>query len=183
MTTATVDIPSNQSMHDNDSTISKLNSAIGFDTLSSKKNNTNNNYYYSSGSFNFILDKGFKPETLENVHLTSVPFLPNWHQGIISIHGLIIPVIDILSFVKTQGINCEENPLEKTYLLKLEHKEFNPIVLKLDALPRLIDTESYIETKANNNSPEWIKSYLSDESKTLVYLDHKKLFHKIINTQ
>jgi hypothetical protein len=65
MTTATVDIPSNQSMHDNDSTISKLNSAIGFDTLSSKKNNTNNKNYYSSVSFNLILYKCFKQETIE----------------------------------------------------------------------------------------------------------------------
>ncbi len=181
MTSATVDITEIKSISESDEALSQLNTKIGLDTDVTEVKSTN--YYYSSGSFNFILDKGFRPETLENTALTSVPFLPDWHEGIVSIHGLIIPVIDILAFARTQNIEIEKSTAKKTYLLKLEHKDYSPIVFRLDSLPRLVNTDSYQKTEAKNDSPEWIKSYLNDESTTLALIDHQKLFQQIINKQ
>ena len=183
MTSATVDITEIKSISESDEALSQLNTKIGLDTDVTEVKSTNSNYYYSSGSFNFILDKGFRPETLENTALTSVPFLPDWHEGIVSIHGLIIPVIDILAFARTQNIEIEKSTAKKTYLLKLEHKDYSPIVFRLDSLPRLVNTDSYQKTEAKNDSPEWIKSYLNDESTTLALIDHQKLFQQIINKQ
>jgi len=183
MTAAIVDITEIKKMSDNETTISKLNTAVGLDTFDAETKSTSSNYYYSSGSFNFILDKGFKPETLENIDLTSVPFLPNWHKGIISIHGLIMPVIDIIAFARTQNIEIEESNANKTYLLKLEHKDYSPIVFKLDSLPRLVNTDNYKNKKADNSSPRWIKNYLKNESTILAFIDHQKLFDQMIKTQ
>jgi len=71
----------------------------------------------------------------------------------------------------------------KAYLLKLEHKDYSPIVFKLDSLPRLVNTDNYKNKKADNSSPRWIKNYLKSESITLAFIDHQKLFDQIIKTQ
>jgi len=81
MTTETVDI-TDKKIGSKKEYVSRLNDTI---VLDSKKDSTNN-YYYSIGSFNFVLGQGFKPETLENINLTAVPFLPDWYLGIVSIH-------------------------------------------------------------------------------------------------
>ncbi len=135
MTTATVDIIDIKKVSKDETYVSKLNTAVGLDTAVDEKKNNDSNYYYTSGSFNFILDRGFKPETLENKKLTVIPFLPSWHKGIVSIHGLIMPVIDILGFIKSQNIDVKESKLNKTYLLKLEHQDYSPIVFILDTIP------------------------------------------------
>ena len=73
MTTATVDKTELRKLpSDIDTNISKLNTVVSVDSDAAKNQSVNSNYYYSSGSFNFILDKGFKPETLEKiVHLST----------------------------------------------------------------------------------------------------------------
>jgi len=183
MTTATVDITDTNTISEEDTTVTKLSTALSLDTEATESINVSNNYYYSSGSFNFILDKGFKPETLQDTALTSVPFLPEWHLGIVSIHGLIIPVIDISAFGKTQNIKIQKNNTKKSYLLKLEHKDYSPIVFKLDSLPQSVNIDDYRKTNADNNSPEWIKHYLVSESKTISSIDHQIFFDQLINAQ
>lgn len=184
MTTATVDKTELRKLpSDIDTNISKLNTVVSVDSDAAKNQSVNSNYYYSSGSFNFILDKGFKPETLEKIVITSVPFLPNWHKGIVSIHGLIIPVIDILAFVEHQGIETVKASFNKTYLLKLEHKNHSPIVFILDSLPRLVNIDNFKKEETNNNSPKWIKNYLKNDSTSLAFIDHKEMFKQMIKEQ
>lgn len=183
MTTTTVNTTDVKNTSDARDTLSQLNTGFGLGSEITEEQHSDSNYYYSAGSFNFILGKGFQPETLEDVSLTSVPFLPDWHAGIISIHGLIIPVIDILIFAKDQSIEVTESTREKTYLLKLEHKEYSPIVFKLDFLPRLVNTATYKKTHAEHNSPDWVKGYLKNESMTLTSIDHQKLFKQLISKQ
>lgn len=185
MTAAIVDSTStNKLISSNKTTESKLNTKFGLNgKFVTERQNEQTNYYYSSGSFNFIFDKGFKPETLEDIELTSVPFVPDWHKGIVSVHGLIIPVIDILSFVKSQNLELsEERTSKKSYLLKLEHKSYSPLVLKLDALPLLINVDNYKKTSADQSSPKWLKYYLENESSKVAFIDHKELFNQIINS-
>ena len=185
MATATVDITGTKTLPSNrEKNESMINSNLGLDSeLITEQQNVKNNYYYSAGSFNFIFDKGFKPETLEDSDLTSVPFVPSWHKGIISIHGLIIPVIDIFAFVQTQNIKIDNSTTNKSYLLKLEHKSYNPLVLKLDALPQLVDIQDYRKTNVDTGSPKWLKYYLENESTKLAFIDHKELFNQLINNQ
>lgn len=187
MTTATVDITGINRISEEDKTVIKQSTAksdaVSLDTEVKEAKSVNNNYFYSSGSFKFILDKGFKPETLELTSLTAVPFLPEWHLGIVSIHGLIMPVIDILAFGRTQKVNIQENDTKKSYLLKLEHNNYSPIVFKLDALPQLINIDDYIKSRAEKNAPDWIKHYIKNNSTIFAFIDHQKLFDQMINTQ
>lgn len=173
MTVATVD-----EVNENKS---NLNAKLKLEV--SSQQSINSNYFYSAGSFNFILDQGFKPETLEEVDITSVPFLPSWNKGIVSIHGLIIPVIDILKFTRNQGLPFTNTSTKKRYLLKLEHKNHSPIVFILDSLPRLINTDDFEKINTNKESPKWIKNILKKESVSLAVIEHKELFDQIVNTQ
>ena len=100
-----------------------------------------------------------------------------------SIHGLIIPVIDILAFVEHQGIETVKASFNKTYLLKLEHKNHSPIVFILDSLPRLVNIDNFKKEETNNNSPKWIKNYLKNDSTSLAFIDHKEMFKQMIKEQ
>ncbi len=182
MTTATVDITNIEKISDDETYVSKLNNAVGLDEISDNKKN-NDNYYYTSGSFNFILDGAFKPETLESMALTQVPFAQDWYLGIVSIHGVIMPVIDILGFVKSQNIPVEESKTNKKYLLKLEHDDYSPIVFRLDSIPQLVNTNNCKNIEIDDKSPKWIKNYLDNGSEKLAILDHQKLFDQLITKQ
>ena len=183
MATATPDHIENIKDSSNKSYQSRLNTVVGIDDVQTDTKRNDINYFYSSGNFHFVLEKGFKPETLESTELTSVPFLPDWHAGIISIHGIIMPVIDILKFAKTQKLDVSTNQHKKSFLLKLEHPEHRSIVFKLDTLPQAINTKKMKKKKAKKGSPKWIKNYLETDSVKLALIDHQKLFDRIINAQ
>jgi len=179
----------NMDTSDINDALSKLNENSDAELLSSldpslplKKKN--NRYFYTSGTFSFSFEKGFKPETLDNSELTKIPFMPSWHKGIVSIHGAIMPVIDILDFVINQNIDAQRNNTkQKTYLLKLEHKDYSPIVFSLDSIPHLVNTEDYIKMDSNRNDPSWIEGYLEDNSNTIALINHNDLFEQIIKLQ
>jgi len=156
--------------------------SLDMDLPAKKKSNR---YFYTSGTFSFSFERGFKPETLDNSELTKIPFMPSWHKGIVSIHGGIMPVIDILDFVKNQNIDVKKTnkKRQKTYLLKLEHKDYSPIVFSLDSIPHLVNTEDYTKVDVEKDAPTWIESYLQDDSKTIALIDHNELFEQIIELQ
>lgn len=183
MTTAIVESPSILAVDEANNDLSKLENGETSDKFTRNSNRDDLHYYYSAGDFHFILEQGFKPETLENTQLTSVPFLPEWYAGILSIHGLIMPVIDILKFTKTQNLNTTKIQKNKHYLLKLEHADHQPIVLKLDAIPKTINITQLDNIDPEEGSPEWIKSYLQNKTIKLAYVDHQKFFSELISKQ
>jgi len=143
----------------------------------------NSHYYYSAGSFKFIVDKSFKPETLDEIKITNVPFLPNWYEGILSIHGNIMPVIDIIKFAQHEQMNVTKSVNENKYLLKLEHSRYSPIVFSLDSLPQLVNTTS-LEVKVRSDSDsEWVESYLIDGNKEIAVIDSDMLFQSLMTKQ
>lgn len=181
MSTATIDKPTSTEKIGNEDLESKINNIIEQD--SKNQNREDLSYYYSSGNFNFILEHGFKPETLETTELTKVPFLPKWYDGIISIHGLIMPVIDILKFAKSQNLDVVSDPNKKNYLLKLEHADHKPIVFKLDSIPQLVNMKQLEKLDTANDTPEWVKNYLQNDTIKLALVDHNKLFDQLISEQ
>lgn len=181
MSTATLDKPTSSEKLGKD----KLSSKIDQIQQESKEQSNREDlvYYYSSGNFNFILEHGFKPETLETTELTKVPFLPKWYDGIMSIHGLIMPVIDILKFAQNQKLDVTSNPNKKNYLLKLEHADHKPIVFRLDSIPQLVNAKQLEKVDKDNNAPAWINNYLKNDSIKLALVDHNKLFDQLITEQ
>ncbi|WP_299875130.1 chemotaxis protein CheW [uncultured Cocleimonas sp.] len=156
-------------------------------------------FYYSSGSNNFLIEKDLKAETLKNMPINHVPFTPEWFLGIVSIRGVIMPVININEFIKsqtnsatTETDNCtkiqeekshEENNLQESYLLKLEHNAHSPIVIKIDRLPRQLDMSTNIKKSSiDKNKPDWmlntIQTMQSDTS-SIIEIDHQRLLNQI----
>ena len=184
MSTDTVEKTISKNILDIEKFKSTINKNIDTESEQFNKNREDFSYYYSSGSFNFMLEKGFKAEALECSELTKVPFLPIWHEGILSIHGLILPVIDIFEFARSQDLKVtKNNKNDNIYLLKLEHSSFKPLVLKLDSIPQLINTKKMKEVNQNSSKANWIKNYLENKSVKLAQIDHKKLFEQLINNQ
>lgn len=180
MTSATIENPVTTETLEKSKNLPSLDQGKSKNQIKTNINRDDLHYYYSAGDFHFILEKGFKPETLENTQLTNVPFLPEWYSGILSIHGLIMPVIDILKFTKTQNLTQNTTSNKKNYLLKLEHADHKPIVLKLDAIPKAINTQELNSIKSIDGTPDWIKSYLENDSIKLAYVDHQKFFDQLI---
>jgi len=183
MSAATVDDSSNESLIDGENVKSQFEDISIDEGLKTKVNREDLSYYYSSGSFNFILENGFKPETLETIELTNVPFLPDWYEGIMSIHGLIVPVVNILKFAMSENLDVQTDTSNKPYLLKLEHKNHKPIIFKLDSIPQLVNTTELVEIENDENTPDWIKHYLENDTIKLASIDHEKLFKQLINKQ
>jgi len=155
-------------------------------------------FYYSSGSNNFLIEKDLKAETLKNMPINHVPFTPEWFLGIVSIRGVIMPVININEFIKSQTNsaitetdyiknqeekNQKENSLQESYLLKLEHNAHSPIVIKIDRLPRQLDMSTNIKKSSiDKNKPDWmlntIQTMQSDTS-SIIEIDHQRLLNQI----
>ena len=142
-----------------------------------------NRFFYTVGSYNFLLEDGLKAETLKNKKVNSVPYLPGWYKGIISIRGIIMPVLDIHEFIQTQMNKVEKRDTDRSYLLKLEHKDHPPIVFIVENLPELINIENLKKSKTTKNSPGWINNYLIQDSKKIAQINHKELLNQIIKSQ
>ena len=176
---------SDSTVEDSSSEILSPNLQVESDIDQNDKSESNSQYYYSAGDFHFILEPGFRPETLALSELNKVPFLPEWHDGIVSIHGLIIPVIDFFKFVESQKINSniDNSSNNKSYLLKLEHKDFQPIVIKLNAIPKMLDCKDLKNIKNNDESTNWINNYLEYGTIRVAVINHQKLFDQLIQKQ
>lgn len=187
MDAATVKEPANNSLLDVGALQSNLERSANSvnNEVKKKVNREDLRYYYSAGDFHFILEKGFKPETFEVRELTQVPFLPKWYDGIISIHGMIIPVVNMFKFVNTQNlkvINTNKDK-KKNYLLKIEPADHRPLVLKLNSIPQLVNVKELKTSDKSDNSPEWIKSYHENDDIKIAAIDHDKLFDQLILQQ
>jgi len=169
---------------DESSFSSTLKTAIDLSSSASITGQDNaSRYYYTVGSYNFLLEDDLKAETLKNERINHVPFLPEWHSGIISIRGIIMPVIDIHAFVLQETNKKEKSHEGKSYLLKLEHANHPPIVFKVDKLPELINVKDAKKTKVTKNSPSWMHHCLKQGSAKIHQINHTELLNKIITAQ
>jgi chemotaxis signal transduction protein len=163
---------------------STLKAAIDLSTNVTKVDkNIVNRYFYSVGTYNFLLEDNVRAETINDKKINEVPYLPKWHEGIISIRGVIMPVINIHAFLQAQMKNTNKTVTDKSYLLKLEHEEHPPIVFKVDKLPEMINIKNFKTTKKNKNTPDWIQHYLTQGSTKIAHVNHKGLFEQIIQSQ
>jgi len=116
MSTSTIDESAATEVVSNPDLESEINTIVEQEAKT-KTNREDLSYYYSSGNFNFIFEHGFKPETLETIELTKVPFLPDWYDGIISIHGLIIvfkleSIPQLVNMTQLEEVETDDNSPE-----------------------------------------------------------------------
>ncbi len=165
---------------------SSLKSAIDFSALEpDKKDLPINRYYYKVGNYNLLLEQKIKAENLGNLKINQVPFMPDWHQGIVSVRGNVVPVIDIHQYITAKtdiNTNNVERP-KKTYHMMLEHNGFSPIIFTIDELPKLVNFKPYKKIRTSKKIPKWMVQNHKNNESTIMQVNHRKLLNDLINDQ
>ncbi len=157
-----------------------LNSA-----LNSKKrkryNDANNRFFYSVGDINFLFETDLKVENLSGITINKVPHAPEWCSGIISIRGVIIPVVNMHTLLKDElkKLKNKNKPNKKPFLLMVEHNNHAPIILQIDKLPEIINIKDYTYSRSANNSPNWQGKTWKNSTNKLFEINHDMLFNTI----
>ncbi len=163
---------------------SVLNSAIN-STKRRSINNSSNRFFYTVGNNNFLFEKELKVENLPSTIINKVPHTPKWCKGIISVRGVIMPVMDMRTLVNNEQKNKPKEDVQKrkrkTYLLMIEHKNHAAIILQIDKLPEMVNIKDYTYSRSANNSPNWQGKTWKNSSNKLFEVDHDKLFNSIKN--
>lgn len=166
--------------------ISNLQSAIDIsESMPEENKNKESRYFYRIGTQNYLLEQDIKVEFLTKSKVNKIPFLSKWHKGILSIRGVVMPVIDLHMFLeeKSNKSKKEEDNNKQPSLLMIDHKNHTPIVFEIDQLPKLINFKEFKVTKSPKAKPVWQKKHLSDGNQTIVQIDHKELLNQIIKAQ
>lgn len=160
--------------------LSDLNSAIKNRSSSSEEQKTIvNRFVYSIDSASFLLEPDLKVENISPKTINHVPHSEIWYEGIISIRGTIMPVINLSRFMNGK-IDLGNSQKTKKHFLLLDHKEHNPVVILIDKLPEVVDIEEYSTLQAPASTPSWHIETLEKDNKKILKLDHKKLLNQLI---
>lgn len=159
---------------------SVLNSAIN-STKRRSINDSSNRFFYTVGDNNFLFEKELKVENLPSTIINKVPHTPKWCKGIISVRGVIMPVMDMRILVNSEQKEDAQKRKNKTYLLMIEHKNHAPIILQIDKLPEMVNIKDYTYSRSANNSPDWQGKTWKNSTNKLFEVDHDKLFNSIKN--
>ena len=143
---------------------SKINSS------SEHNNEAVKRFYYSVGQFNILIEKELKVENLSDLTINKVPNMPAWCIGIISVRGVIMPVINMHNF-----LNTEKQVTTKDNFIMLEHENYTPIIFLTDGLPTTINFNKYKRSKQLENTPSWVKNHLSNGDVSIFEADHNQL--------
>jgi len=167
-----------------------LQKAIDLSTSSNINKTTANaqndkHFYYSMGANNFLIEQDLKAETLKNMPINQIPFTPDWYMGLVSIRGVIMPVIDMNTFVNSQTKTAKKankkvsDTHNEIYFLKLEHNAHSPIVIKIDRLPKQINISHMKKSKAAKTKPSWMIHTMKNGTTSITEVDHQELLNQI----
>ncbi len=149
---------------------STLNSKIGLTNAVS--NETVRRFYYTVGQFNILIEADLKVENFTKLSINKVPNIPAYNLGIVSIRGVIMPVIDMHSFLEIKKQNS--NSITNNYMM-IEHKDYAPIIFRTDNLPSMINLDKFTQSKNLKNTPNWVKRHLNDGNTSLFDIKHSEL--------
>ncbi len=168
-------------MYASSSYSSILNSAV--DSKKRRRlNNNNNRFFYTVGNHNFIFEKNLKVENLSATTINKVPHTPDWCTGIISVRGIIMPVVNMHTLLNSElKLKNKYIQSKKTYLLMVEHNNHAPIILQIDKLPEIININDYTYSRSVNNSPDWQGKTWKNSTNKLFEIDHDKLLNTFKN--
>ena len=157
-----------------------LNSALN--TAPRKRyNDASNRFFYTVGDLNFLFEKDLKVENLPKTTINKVPHAPEWCSGIVSVRGVIIPVVNmhILLSNELNKLNSKNKQARKPHLLMIEHNNHAPIILQIDKLPEIINIKDYTYSRSANNSPNWQGKTWENSTNKLFEINHDILFDTI----
>ena len=132
-------------------------------------------FYYSIADFNILLESGIKTEIIEKQDVFPIPHSPLWCQGMISLRGKLIPVVNLHKLLN------DADQINSSWLLILEKEPYPQLAIRIDKLPQqqvLNDSQSDIVD--SQQLPKWLKAIISVDDKTLYEADHTELFDQLI---
>ena len=89
-------------------------------------------YGYRTGSMKFLVPEGTVSELINSTKIYHLPNAPRWVVGLINMHGNVIPVFDVASY-----IGDEVSRLQKSNVLAIGSNEA-AIGILIDGLPEAI---------------------------------------------
>lgn len=138
----------------------------------------NSGFFYTIGSYNILVEQGIKVENLSGLVINKIPHAPEWCSGIVNVRGIIMPIVNMHTFLKT-GI---DNSSKKHNLIMLEYKNLTPIIFQIDKLPEMVFIDDYTYENAPNNSPDWLNQTVTNGANTLYEIDHQELLKQLSNS-
>ncbi|CAA6800496.1 MAG: Unknown protein [uncultured Thiotrichaceae bacterium] len=136
-------------------------------------------FFYTVGLFKFLLEDDIKVENLHEHTINAMPYAPEWCSGVISVRGVIMPVVNMHAFLKT-GIDASP---KKNKLIILDHRNHSPIALMIDRLPEVMFKDDYVIEKSPDKSPSWLANIMKNKTVTVYEVDHSELLKKLRYTQ
>ncbi len=153
---------------------SEIDTRVSEETDENKKTGQ---FFYSIGTYNLLLEQGIKVENLSNIMINEVPHSPDWCKGITNIRGIIMPIVNMHSFLQTTKKKAVSTKNQK--LLMLEHKNHSPIIFQIDHLPELVFIEDYSAVKTSKKTPDWLTESMSNGKTTIHITNHDTLFEQL----
>jgi len=164
---------------------SLLNSAID-STKNKKVKNRINRFFYSVGEYNFLFEENLKVENIPLTTINKVPHVAEWCSGIISVRGVIMPVVNMHHILKNQTKlkttskgKAKNISSDKMHLMMIEHEHHAPLVLQIDKLPESVDIEDYTYSKPTKTMPNWFERTWKNSTNKLFEVNHNELFNQI----
>jgi chemotaxis signal transduction protein len=132
-------------------------------------------FYYSIADFNILLEPGIKTEIIEKQDVFPIPHAPVWCQGMISLRGKLIPVVNLHKLLN------DAEQIKSNWLLILEKEPYPQLAIRIDKLPQQQILNEPDKNIVNSEQlPKWLKAILSIDDKILYEADHTELFDQII---
>jgi len=162
-----------------------LNSAID-STKRTNKRDSINRFFYSVDGHNFLFEQDLKVENLPLTSVNKIPHAPEWCIGIISVRGIIMPIVDMHIILeselkKTKSENHYNNKEQQSHFIMIEHKQHAPIILQIDRLPETVNIKDFTYAKPLKSLPSWIERTWKNSKNKLFEVNHDELFKIIKN--
>lgn len=132
-------------------------------------------FYYTVAGHNILLEAGIKTEIIEQQMVFPIPHAPQWCQGMISLRGKLIPVVNLRTFFDTPRVSKSD------WLLVLEQSPFPQLAVRIDRLPQqqLVNNERR-QSIDGQKLPSWFEASVLLDDLTLYEANHSKLFEQLI---
>ena len=132
-------------------------------------------YGYRTGSMRFMVPEGTVSELLNSSKIYHLPNAPRWIVGLINMHGNVIPVVDIASY-----IGDEVSRLQKSNILVIGTNEA-AIGILIDGLPEAINENEIVTglSAVPEKLEGYVKAGLYSDGYNWYEFEVFKLFQKL----
>lgn len=116
-------------------------------------------YGFRLGKINIFINELMHSEVVKKPNIYPIPSTPSWVEGLINLHGMLVPVFDI----KNKLLQQHDPAITRNTLLVLNQGE-SAFALFIDDLPITInrDHEDFRQTAIPDNPPEELKNFITD---------------------